>query len=109
MGDAKPYGEQQDQNPHPLAENARRVGHPRIFSMIGSFQVFTSSFLTTAGGPNNATLTLVLYLYRKGFQYFQFGYASAIAWVMFVLVVVWTVLVLRSARAWVYYESDSDR
>jgi multiple sugar transport system permease protein len=77
-----------------------------VTGVIGSFQVFTSSYLTTSGGPNNATLTLVLYLYRKGFQYFQFGYASAIAWVMFLLIVIWTALVLRTARAWVYYEGE---
>jgi multiple sugar transport system permease protein len=75
-----------------------------VTGTIGSFQVFTSSFLITAGGPNNASLTMVLYLYQNGFQFFQFGYASAIAWVMFLMIVVWTALVLGSARSWVYYE-----
>ena len=53
-----------------------------VLTMIGSFQVFTQSYIMTGGGPNNATLTQVLYLYRKGFQDFQFGYASALAWAL---------------------------
>jgi multiple sugar transport system permease protein len=77
-----------------------------VTGVIGSFQVFTASFLTTGGGPNNASLTLVLYLYTKGFKHFEFGYASAIAWVMFALILIWTLLVLGSARRWVYYEAD---
>ena len=77
-----------------------------ITGTIGSFQVFTSTYLTTVGGPNNASLTLVLYLYREGFQYFHFGYASAVAWVMFVLILIWTALVFGSSRYWVYYEGE---
>ncbi len=77
-----------------------------IAGTIGSFQVFTASYLTTNGGPNNATLTLVLYLYKTGFEHFQFGYASAIAWITFGLILAWTAAVLRSARYWVYYESE---
>jgi multiple sugar transport system permease protein len=77
-----------------------------ITGTIGSFQVFTSSLLTTNGGPDNASMTLVLYLYQRGFQYFEFGYASAIAWLMFALILLWTGLVLGSARFWVYYEGQ---
>jgi len=47
-----------------------------------------------------------LYLYREGFQYFHFGYASAVAWVMFVLILIWTALVFGSSRYWVYYEGE---
>ncbi len=50
-----------------------------IMGIIGSFQVFTQAFIMTEGGPNNASLFYVLYLYRNAFQYFQMGYASALA------------------------------
>lgn len=77
-----------------------------IMNIIGSFQVFTSAFIATQGGPNNATLTMVLYLYRKGFQQFRFGYASAISWVLFLIILIFTGLVFRSSSVWVYYESE---
>jgi multiple sugar transport system permease protein len=75
-----------------------------VLNMIGSFQVFTSSFVLTNGGPNNATLTMVLLIYRKAFQNFSFGYASAIAWVLFVVILVLTLIVFRTSNRWVYYE-----
>jgi len=72
--------------------------------IIGSYQVFTSAYVLTNGGPNNATLTMVLYLYRQAFQLFQFGYASAVAWAMFLIVFVFTLILLRSSSYWVHYE-----
>jgi len=78
-----------------------------IMSIIGSFLIFTSSYVMTSGGPNNATLTYVLYLYRNGFEYFKFGYASALAWVLFFIVLALSAVVFRSSTAWVYYESES--
>lgn len=77
-----------------------------IMNIIGSFQVFTSAFIATQGGPNNATLTLVLYLYRKGFQQFRFGYASTVSWALMVIILLFTALVFRSSSVWVYYESE---
>ena len=77
-----------------------------IASLIASWQIFSQSYLMTQGGPNNATLTMVLYLYRKAFQQFHFGYASAIAWVLFLIVLVFTALVLRSSEMWVFYEGE---
>lgn len=75
-----------------------------IMNIIGSFQVFTSAFVLTQGGPNNATLTMVLLVYRKAFQNFHFGYASSIAWVLFVIILFFSLLVFRSSSSWVYYE-----
>jgi multiple sugar transport system permease protein len=75
-----------------------------LMNIIGSFQVFTQSYIMTGGGPNNATLTMVLFLYRKGFEDFKFGYASAIAWALFAIILVFTVLVVRTSDQWVYYE-----
>ncbi|RIK40218.1 MAG: ABC transporter permease [Chloroflexi bacterium] len=77
-----------------------------LINIIASFQVFTQSYVMTGGGPNNATLTQVLYLYRKGFLDFQFGYASALAWALFLVIMVFTILVVRSSESWVYYEGE---
>lgn len=77
-----------------------------IMSIIGSFQVFTQSFLMTNGGPNNATLFYVLYLFRKAFQHFEMGYASALAWVLFAIILSFTLIVLKSSKFWVYYEGE---
>jgi len=75
-----------------------------IISIIGSYQVFTASFVMTQGGPNNATLTMVLYLYQRAFMMTRFGYASAIAWVLFLIIMVFTLLTLRSSRTSAFYE-----
>ncbi|MEZ4661601.1 MAG: hypothetical protein R2911_28960 [Caldilineaceae bacterium] len=58
----------------------------------------------TEGGPNNATLTMVLHIYRTGFRNSYFGYASAQAWVLFLMVLIFVVVALRSASTWVHYE-----
>jgi multiple sugar transport system permease protein len=86
-----------------------------IMNMIGSFQVFTQAFVMTAsssqgneGGPNNATLFFVLYLYKKAFQQFKMGYASALAWVLFVIILIFTAIQFSLSRRWVYYEAGSE-
>jgi multiple sugar transport system permease protein len=80
-----------------------------LINMIGAWQVFSQSYIMTSGGPNNATLTMVLYLYRKGFEQFHFGYAAALAWTIFVIIMLFTLLVVRSSEAWVYYEGEMKR
>lgn len=75
-----------------------------IMGIIGSSQVFTNAFIMTGGGPNYATLFYVLYLYQQGFQWFNMGYAAALAWVLFVITLVLTILVLKTSSSWVYYE-----
>ncbi len=74
-----------------------------ILSVISTFQTFTSAFVATNGGPLDATLFLVLYIYRQAFQFFNMGYASALAWVLFVIIFVLTLLLIRSQRFWVFY------
>ena len=74
-----------------------------VMNIIASFQIFTQAFVLTNGGPANATLTMVLYLYRKGFEQFRFGYASAVAWVLFVVVIIFSFIALRTSRYWVFY------
>jgi multiple sugar transport system permease protein len=75
-----------------------------ILGIIGSFQVFTSAFVMTGGGPNNATMMYVLYLYNNAFRYFKLGKASAMAWVLFAILLVFTVIQFKNAAKWVYYE-----
>jgi multiple sugar transport system permease protein len=75
-----------------------------VIGIIASFQVFTQAYVMTNGGPNNATLFYVLYLYQLAFQFSQMGYASALAWILFIIVLVLTLLVFRSSGRWVYYE-----
>jgi multiple sugar transport system permease protein len=77
-----------------------------ILALINQFQWFTEPFVMTQGGPENSTLTFMLYLYQNAFTYFKMGYASAMAWVFFVLVLVLTALVFRSSPMWVHYEGE---
>jgi multiple sugar transport system permease protein len=74
-----------------------------IMGVIGSFQVFTQGFVMTQGGPNNATLFYVLYLYENAFQFLKMGYASALAWVLFVVILYVTLLQMKMSK-WVHYE-----
>jgi multiple sugar transport system permease protein len=75
-----------------------------IMAIIASFQIFAQVYVMTDGGPGNATLFFVLYLYRQAFEFDNMGYASAMAWVLFVLVLALTGIVIRTSRRWVYYE-----
>jgi multiple sugar transport system permease protein len=77
-----------------------------IIGIIGTFQVFTGAYVLTRGGPANSTLFYVLHLYNNAFVHFRMGYASALAWILFVIILVFTVIQFRVARKWVYYESE---
>jgi multiple sugar transport system permease protein len=77
-----------------------------VLGIIGALQVFTDAFVITRGGPNHATLFLSVYLYQHAFLYLNMGYASAIAWFMFLMVMVLTLLVFKSSPLWVFYESE---
>src|SRR5579884_3570383 len=78
-----------------------------VMSVIASFQIFTPAYVMTRGGPANASLFVGLYLYENAFQYFQMGYASALAWLVFLIILLLTLLVIRSSPYWVYYEGGS--
>ena len=80
-----------------------------VLQIIGSWQVFTQALIVTNGGPRDSTLFILLHLYRTGFEYFQMGYASAIAWVLFMIILVFTVIQFGVARRWVYYEGSTER
>lgn len=74
-----------------------------LLSIIATFQSFTSAFVATNGGPLDSTLFLVLYIYRQAFEYFHMGYAAALAWVLFIIILILTLLLLRSQKFWVFY------
>ncbi len=80
-----------------------------VMGIIGSLQIFGPAFIIMAGptgGPQNAALFYVLYLFRQGFQYFEMGYASALAIVIFLVILALTMLVFKSSSLWVYYEGS---
>lgn len=77
-----------------------------VIGFIGSFQVFTQAYIMTDGAPANASLFYNLYLYRNAFLYFKMGYASALAWLLFVIIVVFTIIQFRLSSKWVYYYGD---
>lgn len=75
-----------------------------ILGLIGAFQVFEYTYVMTGGGPVYATLTLVLHVYNNAFRNFQMGYASALAYVLFFILLALTVIQFRLQRRWVHYE-----
>lgn len=79
-----------------------------VISIIASFQVFTQTYVMTGGGPADATLTYALYLYRNAFEYFKMGYASALAWILFFILLALTTLIFRSSALWVHYEGGRE-
>jgi multiple sugar transport system permease protein len=74
-----------------------------IITTIASFRVFDAAMVMTAGGPSNSTLFYVYHLFNKAFTFGQFGYASAMAWLLFAIVLVLTVVQIRLGRKWVHY------
>lgn len=77
-----------------------------IIGIINSFQVFTIALVMTNGGPMNATLFTVLYLYTLGFKLFRMGYAATVAWVLFLIIMVFTIIQFRLSKKWVFYEAS---
>ncbi|MCF7754933.1 sugar ABC transporter permease [Paenibacillus xylanexedens] len=81
-----------------------------IMSMINSFQAFTPAYVIGdgRGGPLDATMFYTLYLYLKGFSFFDMGYASALAWIMLVIIGVFTAIVFVTSRFWVFYGDNQE-
>lgn len=77
-----------------------------VIGLIYGFQNFTLPWLLTQGGPNNSTELYTIFLYRNAFQYLRMGKASALAWILFVVIVVFTVLLFRSSNRWVFYGGE---
>ncbi|MCL5986128.1 MAG: sugar ABC transporter permease [Actinobacteria bacterium] len=77
-----------------------------IIGIISSFQIFTQVYVMTMGGPNNATLFYLFYLYKNAFSFGKMGYASALAWVMLIIILVISIIIFKTSTRWVYYESE---
>lgn len=74
-----------------------------VIGIIQSFQVFDKVYIMTAGGPANATIVYVMYLYEKAFTWLQMGYGSALAWILFFIIMMLTLIQFKFSK-WVYYE-----
>jgi multiple sugar transport system permease protein len=79
-----------------------------VTNIIQSFQIFTTVYVVSdgSGGPANSTMMYVLWLYLLAFRQFRMGFASALAWVFFIIIMLFTLLIFRSSSAWVYYETE---
>lgn len=75
-----------------------------VMGIIGSFQIFNQAYVMTDGGPNNASLFFVYYLYLNAFRYGKMGYACALAWILFLTILGLTLIVFKSSSYWVFYE-----
>lgn len=77
-----------------------------VLGIIGTFQYFTQAYVMTGGGPNNASLFYALYLFRNAFEYFKIGKASAMAWVLFAVLLIITAIQFGLSKRWVHYEGE---
>ena len=76
-----------------------------VMGLISTFQIFGQAFIMTQGGPRDSTLFYVYYLFNNAFRYGEMGYASSMAWVLFVIVLLLTTLQLKYSKRWVHYEA----
>ena len=81
-----------------------------VMQLINGFTVFTQAFVISGGtgDPMNSTLVYALYLYRKAFEFYDMGYGCAMAWVLVLIIAVFTALIFKSSSLWVYYETKED-
>ena len=77
-----------------------------ITNIIGGLQSFTSAYLTTAGGPNNSTMFYALYVYNNAFKYHKMGKACAMAWILFIIIMILSAIMVKFTSPMVYYEND---
>jgi multiple sugar transport system permease protein len=77
-----------------------------VMGLIGAFQIFSQVYILTKGGPNNASQTMVPLLFNEAFSFYHMGYASAISWLLFAVILVFTLLAFRTTRKWVFYETE---
>lgn len=77
-----------------------------VMGIINGFQTFTQAYIMTNGGPNNASLFYAVYLYREAFTYQRMSVACALAWILFIIIMLLSLLIFRSSGYWVYYEGE---
>ena len=75
--------------------------------MINAFQEFTPAYVITQGGPLKSTYLYGLMLYDQGFKFFKMGYASALSWILFVIIMIFTSMTFGSSQSWVHYGDES--
>jgi oligogalacturonide transport system permease protein len=80
-----------------------------VMQMVHAFQEFNAPYMVTEGGPLHSTYVLALYIYDQSFRYFNFGYGSALSWVLFALVAGLAALSFWSSRYWVFYAGEKDK
>lgn len=79
-----------------------------IMAIIKSVQIFAQPYVMTEGGPARSTYVYGLYLYNTAFSYMKFGYASALAWILFVILIVISLIIFKTSKFWVFYREDVD-
>lgn len=79
-----------------------------VMQMIFALQEFTAAFIITKGGPLYATYLYGMMLYKQGFQFFKMGYAAALSWVLFIIIILLTLLIFKSSPLWTFYEDGGD-
>ena len=79
-----------------------------VLGVIGALRVFSAAFVATQGGPAYSTWFYALHIYTRAFQYFEMGYASALAWIFFFVLFVFTYVQFSQSRRWVYYAGEVD-
>ncbi len=80
-----------------------------VMQTVNSFQEFTAAFVITDRGPLNSTFLYVMKLYYDGFRYFKMGYASALSWILFIIIIIFTGIAFKSSKSWVHYTSGGTR
>ncbi len=80
-----------------------------VMQMVNAFQEFTGAFVITNGGPMKSTYLFALKLYEEAFTFFKMGYASALSWIMFILIMGVTAIIFKTSNSWVYYEDGGDK
>ncbi|MCS7462121.1 sugar ABC transporter permease [Paenibacillus doosanensis] len=80
-----------------------------VLQTIGAFQMFTQAFIITHGGPMESTYMYALYLFEKAFSRYQMGYASALAWILLVIISIVTLLIFATSKKWVHYETEGGK
>lgn len=77
-----------------------------IMGIIGTMQIFTQAYIMTKGGPDDSTMFYAYYLFNNAFRYFKMGYASALAWILFLVILALTLIQLKLSPRWVHYENE---
>ena len=76
-----------------------------VIGIINAFQLFNQPYILTQGGPVNSTYTVSMSIFKNAFQYGRMGYASCVAWCLFVIIMIFTMIINWSQKYWVFYDN----